>query len=105
MNPFGEWRAEVVSRDEGCCVAAQLEGERAGGCYDKWGKPMHPCVTGNLEADYVRWGAVGGRHQFARDHVLLCPGHHRGTGAHKGFVWATANRELLRRYLEGKGTT
>lgn len=71
-------------------------------CYDEWGYPMHPCEPTHLEADYVRYGAVGGRHQFARDHVLLCPGHHRGTGPNNGYVWATAHRELLRKYLEDK---
>jgi hypothetical protein len=93
------WRDEVVLRDEGCCVAAKWDNPK---CYDTWGKPIHPCDTPYLEADYVRWGAVGGRHQFAQDHVLLCPGHHRGTGPNNGYVWATANRALLRDYLEGK---
>jgi hypothetical protein len=100
MSNPSEWRSEIEQRDHHCCMATKLEPAELGNCYDKWGEPMQPCDTAKLEADYVRFGAVGGRHQFARDHVLLCPGHHRGTGPQRGQVWATSHRAMMRDYLE-----
>ena len=96
----GAWRSEVMVRDKGECQAPRLD-SKAGSCYDKHGKRLlWPPPPDQLEADYIRFAAVGGRHQFAQDHVLLCPGHHRGVGATQGYVWATANRKVLRAYLD-----
>jgi hypothetical protein len=96
-------RIEVALRDIGC-VAPRLD-PNAGPCRDRWGDPMGGAplflalVDG--EMDYVRHGATGTRHLLPSDHVWLCPGHHRGTGASAGYVWATAHREALRAYLSG----
>ena len=51
------------------------------------------------EMDYVRRVSRGARHILPCDHVWLCAGHHRVTGATAGYVWATANRDLLVRHL------
>lgn len=48
--------------------------------------------------DYVRHPKLR-RHEDPEAHVILCPGHHRGTGPSAGRQWATANRGLLRRHL------
>ena len=56
----------------------------------------------DLELDYIRGrDAKGPRHLLAGDHVMLCAGHHRGTGPQRGVIWATAHREALRAYLDG----
>lgn len=95
-------RMVVILRDGGC-VALRLD-PAAGPCYDQWGDPItHPLL--HLEADYVRRGATGGRHEKASDHAALCPGHHRGTGPNGGYVWATAHREEMRAYLDGLSST
>lgn len=96
---ISDWRQEVVERDM-CCVAPVVDRAELNSCYDAMGQPMSACEREKCEADYVRFGAVGGRHQFARDHVLMCPGHHRGTGPQAGRQWATAHRQELRAYLE-----
>jgi len=94
------WRDEVVLRDKGRCMAPIIDKD-AGQCYDKWGEVLVVRDAAlDLEADYIRFASVGGRHQFARDHVLLCPGHHRGTGPNGGQQWATAHRWELRKYLD-----
>lgn len=97
-TPVGVVRSKVINRD-GWCVALRLDPD-AGYCYDQWGELMAPDDKPRLEMDYVRSGAINGRHERPEDHVALCPGHHRGTGPQGGRVWATANRSLLRRYLE-----
>jgi len=89
------WREEVMRRD-GSCVAARLDAN-AGPCTDTWGRITE---TPTLEADYVRHGAKGKRHELASDHVAVCPGHHRGAGATAGAVWATSHRAELRAYLD-----
>ncbi len=90
----------VIARDR-CCVAHKID-PKSGMCRDKWGYLMHPCEIKNLEADYVRHGATAPRHVSASDHVLICPGHHRGTGPSRGEVWATAHRQELRAYLDAQ---
>lgn len=91
------WRSTVMLRD-GACVARFLDPE-AGPCRDQWGN-IRVIPVEELEADYVRLGAHGKRHELPIDHVALCPGHHRGTGAQGGYVWATSHREMERAYLE-----
>lgn len=97
----GACRLEVYGRDQGC-VARMVDPE-SGPCYDAWGVVIAngfvlPYDVG--EMDYVRLGATGDRHQLPEDHVWLCPGHHRGTGPSRGYVWATANRRKERDYLD-----
>jgi hypothetical protein len=91
-----ETRLEIMRRD-GACVAPRLDRD-AGECRDGWGTA---CVIriDQLEADYVRFGASGRRHELASDHVAVCPGHHRGTGDQGGYVWATSHRHHEREYL------
>jgi hypothetical protein len=109
MTP-GEVKREVLHLDRGC-VAPVIDPE-AGPCYDEWGRPLpSPPVPGYilpgamelLEMDYVRWGAHGKRHELVEDHVILCPGHHRGCGPWGGYQWATANRPAERAYLDQRG--
>ena len=96
MTPTpGMVRAAVILRDGGC-MAPVLD-PLAGPCADRWGSPLGHKL--DLEMDYIRRDHIGGRHQLERDHVALCAGHHRGSGATGGYVWATAHRELLRDYL------
>ena len=107
------WRSIVMLRDQGC-VARRLDPEGCGPCYGKWGDPL-PIPTGwdDLEADYIYEARFrdaegteryfyGPRHFLARDHVALCPGHHRGTGPQQGRIWAkeAGRRDALRAYLE-----
>jgi hypothetical protein len=93
------WRAAVLERD-GDCIAPLIDKD-AGPCRDKWGDvKTFPFPQDELEADYVKLGAHGARHELPIDHVALCPGHHRGTGSQRGYVWATAHRAELRSYLE-----
>lgn len=99
MGPVGRMRWEVLTRDGGC-VAPRLD-PRAGPCRDRWGYEPKMLHLDELEADYVRLGAKGDRHELPEDHVAVCPGHHRGTGASGGYQWATAHREELRAYLDG----
>jgi len=90
-------RWEVWSRDQGC-VARKVD-EHAGPCRDAWGGLIPDAGVDVGEMDYVRLDSVGPRHVLPEDHVWLCPGHHRGTGPSKGYVWATAHRPELRAYL------
>lgn len=95
------WRTLVMLRDQGC-VAPVLDPD-AGPCYGKWGDPLDwPQRWDDLEADYIERGAHGPRHVLAKDHVALCPGHHRGMGPQAGRVWAkeAGRRDTLRAYLE-----
>lgn len=92
-------RREVISRDDGC-VAPRLD-RHAGPCRDQWGRETDRLPLDQLEMDYVRHVGAQGRHSAAADHVALCPGHHRGTGAQRGYVWATNHRPELRAYLKG----
>ena len=97
----GEMRMVVLLRDHRC--VAPLVDPDCGPCYDRWGEPLRPGMRlSDLEMDYVRHGATGARHELASDHVMLCPGHHRGTGPNAGGrQWATSHRPQLRRYLQG----
>jgi hypothetical protein len=97
MRP-GEMREAVILRD-GRCMAPVLDPD-AGPCHDQWGYAPRFLHLHELEADYVRRGAIGGRHELPADHVALCPGHHRGTGPSGGHVWATSHREEMREYLD-----
>lgn len=92
-------RFAVYERD-GHCMAPRLDPD-AGRCYDRWGKPLPELrqLANELEMDYVRDGAHGGRHLLMVDHVMLCPGHHRGAGPNAGRMWGPAHRQLQRRYL------
>ena len=94
----GEMRAAVLIRDGGC-IAIRLDWQ-AGPCRDQWGAHIPEDCLPEMELDYIRLRATGKRHELASDHVTLCPGHHRGTGAQQGYVWATAHRAELREYLE-----
>lgn len=92
----GHWHDVVIQRD-GQCMAPVLDPE-AGPCRNGWGQ-VGPVKIYELEADYVRFRAHGKRHELPIDHVALCPGHHRGTGAQGGHIWATSHREMERAYL------
>jgi hypothetical protein len=94
----GAMRMAVFLRDMGC-VAPRIDPD-AGPCRDVWGMkaPAHPLA--GMELDYVRRGSSDRHHVSERDHVTLCPGHHRGTGAQAGATWATSHREELRAYLD-----
>ena len=90
-----EVRKVVFARD-GQCVAPILD-KKSGPCYDKWGgllPPWMPLRKGweVLEMDYVRLGAIGAHHELPADHIMVCPGHHRGTG--------TSHRAQQRAYLD-----
>lgn len=95
MTP-GECREAVLARDRVC--QAPILSYSAGPCYNRWGG-TRVNEPDDLEIDYVRREAVGARHELPVDHIALCPGHHRGTGPQGGFVWATANRELMAIHL------
>lgn len=100
MKP-GETRRAVLLRD-GDCMARSIDPE-AGPCYDRWGNAIPGRVPlDDLEADFVRRGALGARHERPEDHVALCPGHHRGAGPSRGIQWATAHRDEMRRWLDGR---
>jgi hypothetical protein len=92
----GECRAEVLARDRVC--QAPTISKQAGTCFNRWGGTLLN-EPQDLEIDFIRNGAIGKRHELPCDHVALCPGHHRGTGPQRGYVWATANRELLALHL------
>jgi hypothetical protein len=96
-----EMRMAVFLRD-GACLAPRLDPD-AGPCRDKWGHRLHGAASYLSpevgEADYVRRDALAARHVLPEDCVWLCPGHHRGTGATAGYVWATAHRDELVAYL------
>ena len=98
-----EVRATVFARD-GRCVALLCD-KNAGPCYDKWGTAIQPTLPiakawEVLEMDFVRLGAHGSHHELPDDHVMVCPGHHRGTGPSAGYIWATSHRAAQRAYLE-----
>lgn len=83
------------------CIAPLVDPD-SGPCYDKWGD-LYPRNKQNfmgVEMDYVRLGAHGPRHTLREDHVMTCPGHHRGQGPSRGYQWATSNRDKERAYLE-----
>lgn len=75
---------------------------RAGPCRDKFGAVVQVVPLEEMEMDYVRLRSVAKRHEDPRDHVTLCPGHHRGTGAQQGYCWATSHRAEMREWLEEK---
>ncbi len=91
-------RTAVISRDDGC-VARRID-PKAGPCRDWQGRVVDRVPLDQLEADYVRLGARAPRHRDPWDHQALCPGHHRGVGAQRGYVWATAHRAEARDRLE-----
>lgn len=100
MGRVGDLRTEVLARDGGC-VAPLLDPD-AGPCRNRWGYVTPLPQEWDLEMDYVRRGHHGAHHQLAADHITLCPGHHRGTGAQGGRIWASQpqNRVLARAYLD-----
>lgn len=101
----GEMRYATLSRDNWECQARNID-PSAGECRDAWGTPFaeFPAikVLVDLEADYVRLGARGKRHELPEDHVILCPGHHRGTGNQAGYCWATSHRAEMRAWLDAQ---
>ena len=80
------------NRDRGC-VASRID-PRAGPCFDASGRFMSRGERAKLERDHV-YGRERRRVEELSDFVLLCPGHHRGIGWKRGFVWATAHRDEL----------
>lgn len=94
-------RWEVASRDDFLCIAFRVDRD-AGNCYDRWGDilPQGRVPIDEGEIDYVRFGATTPHHKEARDHVWICPGHHRGVGPSAGFQWATSHRRSERLYLD-----
>lgn len=98
-----EVRLIVFGRDGGC-VAPLLDPD-AGPCYDAWGHRLRYAegarAMRDLEIDYIRHARLR-RHYDPEAHVMVCPGHHRGTGPNAGRQWSTANRPLIRRYLAAK---
>lgn len=100
MGHIAKMRAAVISRDGGC-VAHHID-PHCGPCRNRWGYETPKPQDWDLEIDYVRRGHHGPHHELASDHVALCPGHHRGTGAQRGYIWATNHRDELRGYLERK---
>lgn len=94
----GAMRMAVFVRDMGC-VAPRID-PQAGPCRDRWGYIHRGPPLGGMELDYVRRESFAPHHVSERDHVTLCPGHHRGTGAQGGATWATSHREDLRAYLD-----
>ena len=95
-------RWEVYSLDDGKCVAAVID-PHAGPCYDRFGVVIDtaPRLTfEQCEMDYVRLAHWGPRHTLPEDHVILCPGHHRGTGPSAGYQWATSHRPHERSWIE-----
>jgi len=93
-------RREVLERDGYACVAPLLD-MKAGRCVDRWGRVRDYIPSGDLELDHVRSEPMMGKTADSEPAFLvtLCPGHHRLGKA--GRIWATANRPLLREYLEG----
>lgn len=94
-------RQETIERDlriAGGCVAPFLDPE-AGDCRDFWGDIIRSDARLALTVDHVRpHPSMAMRApSVPRWMVALCPGHHLHSG------WATANRPLLRGYLELHG--
>ena len=91
----------VLARDHGC-VAPRID-PMAGPCRDRWGVLVSPSDRRALELDHIH--ADGSTHGKRADStiaelVVVCAFHHRGTGRSAGAAqWATANRDLLRRYI------
>jgi len=81
------------------CRANDID-PHAGTCHDRFGTPRTIVLPNDLEMDFVRRGARGPRHTDPADHVMLCPGHHRGTGKMAGYQWSTAHRERMRVWLD-----
>ncbi len=101
---IAEARAIVLERQGGRCLARLLEADTL--CRDQWGHAWWTGAAGapayTLELDRVREAASIGKapsHADPTKCVLLCPGHHRGTGP-AGTVWATSHRPELRAYLQ-----
>ena len=94
----GKVRAIVFARDKGC-VAPVIDPD-AGLCYDQWGKHISANTLPEMEMDYVRFRSHGAHHELPKDHVTVCPGHHRGAGPSAGYQWATHHRADERAYLE-----
>jgi hypothetical protein len=86
----GDVTLEVLGRDGGC--VAVLLGELPSSC------------SGRLTLDHVYRHAGGTKGVRAPSRaatlVTLCEGHTE-PGMRSGSQWNTANRQLLRRYLEG----
>ena len=95
-----EVRDVVFLRNQRC--EAGLIDPNAGPCYDRWGKHILSTKVGwnQGEMDYVRLDAHDDRHKDPKDHIWVCPGHHRGTGPSAGYQWATAHRREERDWLE-----
>lgn len=92
-------REEVMRLDGYRCRAQDID-PHAGPCVDRWGEQVFVVLPNDLEMDYVRRGSHGKRHELPQDHVMLCPGHHRGAGAWHGAQWATAHRQEMRAWLD-----
>ncbi len=100
-----EWddlRRLVYARDSGC-IARKLQGDEVNET-DAWGMTLErPLHFRDMEFDHVQegYGRMAAKAEDRAERgVSICSGHHRGTGNSAGFVWATANRPLLRTYLD-----
>ena len=91
-------RLAVLKRDHFACVAPVVDRE-AGGCRDRFMRPVYIVPVTDLELDHVRDQPMMGKTaESDPDHlVTLCHWHHQGLDA--GRNWATSHRPLLREYL------
>jgi hypothetical protein len=113
ISNISEARDAVLRLDGYYCVALRLD-PTAGACYDAWGRWFsgYDPSGRRLEVDRVTDEPMLGSdsedgipaHLDVRRMVTLCPSHHRGAGPTKGFVWATAHRDDIRRYLAERGS-
>lgn len=93
----------VFRRDDGC-VAPRLD-PRAGQCRDRWGGPVSPTDRRALTLQHLwlDYSVKAKRAPSDPEHLLvLCYGHHEGTGPTHGAVWATSEENLDRQraYLQ-----
>ena len=90
---------DAVRRRDGGCAAPRID-PRAGPCFDEWGRLMARTAWWLCELDHYDYtGRYDARPLVkAEQVVMVCPGHHRGTGPQRGRAWATAHRAEIKAY-------
>jgi hypothetical protein len=101
-DPVSDKVAEAVARrDFYQCVAPRLD--QVGWCHDKWGNLITRWPDRRIDADKVTFAhvkeadeqAMGSRAKSDTDHLLLlCWGHHLGSGERGGYCWGTSRPGL-----------
>lgn len=108
-NKVVSWVVDAVARRDSFRCIAPIVDRRSGDCHDKWGRiivrwdqRIDPVKITFAHVKDANAQAMGMRAPSDTGHLLiLCWGHHLGTGEKGGYCWGTSRDglELQRKYL------